>query len=81
MLELAAFDGAGDGPEATTDQIALAAAIAELPKADAEVITLRFLHGLSLQETAEVMRTSLDAVKARQSRALKKLRGLLGEGT
>lgn len=79
-LDLGAFEGADEGTEIDTDQLALAEAIARLRRADAEVVTLRFLHGLSIQETAEVMRSSLDAVKARQSRALRKLRGLLGEG-
>jgi len=79
-LELSAFDGDEPGVDHSTDQLELARAIAALPRADAEVVTLRFLHGLSVQETAEAMHTSADGVKARQSRALKKLRGLLGEG-
>ena len=79
-LELSAFDGADERANTTTDQIALAEAISHLSRADAEVVTLRFLHGLSVQETADVMRVSLDAVKARQGRALRKLRELLGDG-
>ncbi len=78
-LELTAFDGVDAGTDQTTDQLELARAIAALPRQDAEVVTLRFLHGLSIQETAEVMGTSIDGVKARQSRALRKLRGYLGE--
>lgn len=77
-VALEAFDAPDAGLEGHAEQIALAKAVASLPRADGEVITLRFLHGLSLAETAEVMRTTVDAVKARQARALRKLRELLG---
>lgn len=77
MLALEAFDGADESMKQATDQIALAGAIARLPKDDAEVVTLRFLHGLSLHETALAMRVSVDAIKSRQARALRKLRSLL----
>lgn len=42
-----------------------------------QVIILRFLSGLSLQETADVMERSLSATKAMQHRALKIMRALL----
>ena len=42
-----------------------------------QVIILRFLAGLSLQETAVVMERSLSAVKAMQHRGLKTMRALL----
>ncbi|WBL34922.1 sigma-70 family RNA polymerase sigma factor [Tepidiforma flava] len=78
-VALEAFDTPHAGLEGHAEQMALAKAVAQLPRADAEVVTLRFLHGLSLAETAEAMRVTVDAVKARQGRALKKLRELLGE--
>ena len=42
-----------------------------------QVIILRFLVGLSLQETADVMERSLSAIKAMQHRGLKTMRALL----
>ena len=42
-----------------------------------QVIILRFLTGLSLQETAVVMERSLSAIKAMQHRGLKTMRALL----
>jgi len=79
VVALEAFDGPDEGLEGHAEQLALAKAVASLPRADAEVVTLRFLHGLSLAETAEAMGTTVDAVKARQARALRKLRELLGD--
>jgi RNA polymerase sigma-70 factor (ECF subfamily) len=79
-LELSAFDGGDSGLETTVDQVALARAVAALPRPEAEVITLRFLHGLSVQEVSEATGATVDSVKSRQARALRRLRGLLGEG-
>ncbi|PFG72968.1 RNA polymerase sigma factor [Tepidiforma thermophila] len=79
VVALEAFDGADPGLEGHDEQVALAKAVASLPRADAEVVTLRFLHGLSLAETAEAMGATVDAVKSRQTRALRKLRELLGD--
>jgi RNA polymerase sigma-70 factor (ECF subfamily) len=80
VVALEAFDAPDVGLEGHAEQLALAKAVASLPRADAEVVTLRFLHGLSLAETAEALGITVDAVKARQGRALRKLRELLGEG-
>ncbi|MBK8905561.1 MAG: sigma-70 family RNA polymerase sigma factor [Anaerolineaceae bacterium] len=44
-----------------------------------QVIILRFLVGLSLQETADVMERSLPAVKAMQHRGLKTMRATLAQ--
>ncbi|MCB9006644.1 MAG: sigma-70 family RNA polymerase sigma factor [Ardenticatenaceae bacterium] len=44
-----------------------------------QVIILRFLVGLSLQETADVMERSLSAVKAMQHRGLKTMRAALAQ--
>ncbi len=79
VVALEAFELPGAGLEGHAEQVALAKAVAQLPRADGEVVTLRFLHGLSLAETAAAMGVTVDAVKARQGRALRKLRELLGE--
>lgn len=76
-LELGALDGASGGTTASAEMIDLAAGIAALPARQAEVVTLRFIHGLSLEETAEVVGASIDAVKGRQARALADLRDRL----
>jgi len=55
----------------------LAHSIAKLERSYAEVISLRFINCLSLQETASVLGVSVDAVKARQARALVRLRSIL----
>ena len=55
----------------------LARAIARLDPAHSEVITLRFVHGLSLQETASALDVTVDAIKGRQARALAALREIL----
>lgn len=44
-----------------------------------QVIILRFLAGLSLQETADVIERSLPAVKAMQHRGLKTMRAALAQ--
>lgn len=44
-----------------------------------QVIILRFLAGLSLQETADVMERTLSAVKAMQHRGLKTMRATLAQ--
>jgi RNA polymerase sigma-70 factor (ECF subfamily) len=65
------------GPAA--DEIeALRAAMARLSEADRQVVHLRHLAGLSFARIAEVLGEPLGTVLARQHRALKKLRDLLG---
>jgi RNA polymerase sigma-70 factor (ECF subfamily) len=77
VLSLDAVDGAiGDGGH-DPELIDLASAISSLSAAHSEVITLRFLHGLSLEETAAVLDTTVDGVKGRQARAVAQLRELL----
>lgn len=56
------------------ERLDLARAIGNLERAHAEVITLRFLHGLSLAEAAAALSTTVDAIKGRQARALAALR-------
>lgn len=77
QVALEAFDGPAAEP-ATHDQIDLARAIASLEPSHAEVINLRFIQDLSLQETADALGVSVDAVKGRQARALQALREKLG---
>lgn len=72
-LEVVEQAAGGSDPEL----LDLARAIAGLPRADAEVIVLRFVHGLSANETAAALGTTVDAVKSRQARALRKLRQAL----
>ncbi len=54
-------------------------ALAELDLPQREVLTLRFLSGLSLRETALALNKSEDAVKALQRRGLMVLRLTLAE--
>ncbi len=72
-LEVVEQAAVGSDPEL----LDLARAIAGLPPADAEVIVLRFVHGLSAHETAAALGTTVEAVKSRQARALRKLRQAL----
>ena len=58
---------------------ALHVAIAELPEDYREVVRLRFLEGMSLEETAKKMNRSTASVRALTDRAKKKLRELFGE--
>jgi len=79
QFAIEAFDGGGEDPGLSPDRLDLARALAELEPTHGEVISLRFLHGLSLQETAEVIGASTDAVKGRQARALVALRARMTE--
>ncbi|MGY1784250.1 sigma-70 family RNA polymerase sigma factor [Geodermatophilus sp. SYSU D00698] len=77
-------DQATDGPEdavvsrLTNEQ--LLACIRQLGSEQQECISLRFLQGLSVSETAAVMGKKDGAVKALQHRAVRRLAGLLPEG-
>lgn len=73
-LSIAAFDGTGGDPAGRTDSLDLVRGIAALKRQHAEVIVLRFLHGLSIHETASLLDASVDAIKGRQARALEELR-------
>ncbi|MGK5531310.1 SigE family RNA polymerase sigma factor [Streptomyces sp. URMC 129] len=65
----------GDSPL----RITLLQALAELPRLDRAVLVLRFWEDLSIEQTAEILRTSSSAVRTRSSRALGKLRAQLGD--
>lgn len=77
-------DRVTDGPEdevlqgLTNEQLLLC--IAQLNDEQRECIELRFLHDLSVAETAAAMGKKDGAVKALQHRAVRRLAGLLPEG-
>lgn len=77
---------ADDGPDGPETEVLrrlrdsrLIEAIRTLKPEQAECLVLRFLHGLSLAECAEVLGTTEGAVKQRQLRALRSLRRELGD--
>jgi RNA polymerase sigma-70 factor (TIGR02952 family) len=73
-----------DGPEdAVVQQLTnqtLVECIRKLGPEQQECLALRFLHGLSVAETAEVMGKRTGAVKALQHRAVRRLAALLPDG-
>jgi len=79
QVTLEAYDAPESDRSLDPELMDLARAVASLPSALAEVITLRFVHGLSLAETADVLHTTIDGVKGRQARALADLRNRLEE--
>jgi RNA polymerase sigma-70 factor (ECF subfamily) len=56
---------------------ALYHAVQRLDRMDQEVIYLRYMLELSIQETAEILQVEPGTVKSRLSRALKRLRGVV----
>ena len=77
-------DRATDGPEDAVVQALtneqLLACIRQLGSEQQECISLRFLQGLSVAETAAVMGKTDGAVKALQHRAVRRLADLVPEG-
>jgi RNA polymerase sigma-70 factor (ECF subfamily) len=77
-------DRATDGPEdavvAHLTNTQLLAAVKQLGGEQQECIVLRFLHGLSVAETAAVMGKKDGAIKALQHRAVRRLATLLPDG-
>jgi len=55
------------------------AAMATLTEAQAYVLTLRFNHGYSLEETADLMQKNINSVKQLQFRALAALNRAMGD--
>jgi RNA polymerase sigma-70 factor (TIGR02952 family) len=77
-------DSAADGPEDAvvthlTNQ-ELLSYVRQLGSEQQECIVLRFIHGLSVSETAQIMGKKDGAIKALQHRAVRRLAGLLPEG-
>ncbi len=76
----AAHDGSPDAPLLAAERNAqLAAAIAELPEADRELLHLRYTAQMSYQQIADLLEQPLGTVLARGHRALKKLRTMLAD--
>ena len=77
-------DRATDGPEDAVVQHLtnqqLLECVRQLGSEQQECIVLRFLHGLSVSETAEIMGKKDGAIKALQHRAVRRLAGLLPDG-
>jgi len=68
-----------DPEEAATTRVALAAALACLPRRQRAVIALRHLEGLSEPEVADVLGLSLGTVKTHARRGAEALRRQLGD--
>lgn len=56
-------------------------ALAQLPAPDRELLVMRFLEELSVEEIADVLKISHSAVTSRQLRALKRLGSLIREAS
>jgi RNA polymerase sigma-70 factor (ECF subfamily) len=77
-------DRATEGPEDAVVQHLinqqLLECVRQLGREQQECIVLRFLHGLSVSETAQIMGRRDGAIKALQHRAVRRLAALLPEG-
>ncbi|GAA2779670.1 SigE family RNA polymerase sigma factor [Kitasatospora paracochleata] len=68
------------GPEAdSTLRLTLLQALARLSPRDRAVLVLRYWEDVSVEETAGILRCSSGAVRTQTSRALARLRALLGD--
>jgi RNA polymerase sigma-70 factor (sigma-E family) len=79
--ELSADPFQGDHADAVAGRDAVIAALARLPDRQREVLVLRFYADLSVAETAAATGASEGTVKSYTSRALARMRELLGEPT
>ena len=68
------------GESATEDEKELTAAILRLPGKLKDAVLLYYYQGLSVTETAEVLRISQPSVSSRLSRARKRLKAILERG-
>jgi RNA polymerase sigma-70 factor (ECF subfamily) len=75
----------GDSPSAGLHReelrVRVRAALEALPGPDLEVLLLRYLEQMTADEVAAVLGVSEAAAKKRALRALRRLRGVLGEQT
>ena len=82
--DMGAHDSATEGPEssvlASLTNDALLSALKELPKEQQECLIMRFLQGLSIAETAQVLGRSDGAVKQLQLRGVRNLAKLMPDG-
>jgi RNA polymerase sigma-70 factor (ECF subfamily) len=69
--------GVPDFADGVAERGALLQALRQLTNDQQQVVILRFIEGLSLAETASVMRRPQGAVKSLQHRAMQRLRALL----
>ena len=73
----------GPGPEQVAERLTDVAYVSSLlrllPDTAREIVLLRIAAGLTVAETAEILRMSDSAVRVAQHRALKRLRELAGE--
>ncbi|MEO0965143.1 MAG: RNA polymerase sigma factor [Planctomycetota bacterium] len=67
-------------PELPEDHARLRAALGGLPPRQREAVTLRYLEGLTIEQTAEAMRCRQGTVKAAVHKGLKSMRRLMAEG-
>jgi len=83
--DMGSLDSSTEGPEgavlAQLTNEALLAALSELPAEQRDCLVMRFLQGLSIAETAEVLGRSAGAVKQLQLRGVRNLAKILPEGT
>lgn len=68
------FDGGQHDGQLAPEIIDLLREVEALPGRYSEVVTLRFLHGLTLAETAHVLGATIATVKSLQFRAVQQLR-------
>ena len=83
--DMSTLDSTAEGPEnavlASLTNEALLEALSELPTEQRECLVMRFLQGLSIAETADVLGRSAGAVKQLQLRGVRNLAKILPEGT
>jgi RNA polymerase sigma-70 factor (ECF subfamily) len=74
----------GDGPEQYALQFEAAGEMNQLlkllPDKQREILVLRVVHGMSAEETAEVVGSTPGAIRVAQHRALARLRKVMSEG-
>jgi RNA polymerase sigma-70 factor (ECF subfamily) len=82
--DMSPHDSATEGPEtavlASLTNEALMEALRQLPTEQQECLVMRFLQGMSIAETAQVMGRSDGAIKQLQLRAVRNLAKLMPEG-
>ncbi|MET9463780.1 SigE family RNA polymerase sigma factor [Streptomyces sp. NPDC006544] len=71
-------DSAACGPDAAL-RVTLLGALGQLPPRDRAVLLLRYWEDRSIEETAQMLRLSSSAVRSQGTRALSRLRALLGD--